>query len=251
MPAQALKRKALPPPHYTNVLQAQLLSGRGKPRVWFAEQDGRQCVVKGPISEKERDGCLKTQQFKELLGIRHTNMRCETTAEGDFLIQRSLIDYTTLERHTVSTSFEKNATVPVATHICPWQDTFLTTAPELSYPMLEALLFRKLVGAHDTCRWNIMVVDEYDDDLDANTLHLYSIDDDAMAGRTTPMMWKAKACPQMFGATLDQCWEQLNQTMDRWESVLQEQIQRHQDPLAQFALEQLAKHRNRSAWRWC
>lgn len=244
-----VKRKPLPPPHYTNLLQAQLLSGRGKPRVWFATCGDRQWVVKGPVVERERDGALLSQRYKELLHLPHTNLRCESTAEGDFLIQRCLIDYTTLETRTATTGFEANVVVPADSHICPWRDEMLVEYPELTQPMLEALLFRKVVGAHDTCRWNVMVVPEPDyDDEERTVLHLYSIDDEAAPGRTTPRMWKAKACPEAFGMALDRCWDALQSTMDRWEQALISLPS--SDPLRGFALQQLQLHRNPAAWRW-
>ena len=243
------KQKPLPPPQYSNLLQAQLLSGRGKPRVWFATCDGKQWVVKGPVIEKERDGALLSQRYKELLHLPHTNLRCEHTAEGDFLIQRCLIDYTALETRITTTGFEANVVVPVDSHICPWDDALLDEHPELTQPMLEALLFRKVVGAHDTCRWNVMVVPEPDYmDENMSVLHLYSIDDAAAAGRTTPMMWKAKACSQAFGAALDRSWESLQQTMNRWETTLKSLPD--SDPLRTFALKQLLRYKSRGAWRW-
>jgi hypothetical protein len=235
--------KNILPSVFTNPLQAQLLSGRGKPRVWFAERDGLQLVVKGPVCEKERDGCMNSQRFKEILGLPHTSMHCETIKGADYLVQRSLIDYTKLETQIATTSFESNVVVPKETHIAPWRDEMLRDSPELAQPMLEALLFRKIVGANDSCRWNVMVVPEKD-----GKPRVYSIDDAASAGRTTPMMWKLKANPQEFRAALDRCWNSLTTTMDRWEAVLRGMSE--EDALAEFALQQLKIYRNPSAWCW-
>jgi hypothetical protein len=231
------------PSEFSNGLQAQLLSGRGKPRVWFAERDELQWVVKGPVCEKERDGCMNSQRFKEILGLPHTALRCETINGSDYLVQRSLIDYTKLERQTATTSFESNVVVPKETHIAPWRDEMLHEMPELAQPMLEALLFRKIIGANDTCRWNVMVIPDK-----SGKPTVYSIDDAAQPGRTTPLMWKLKADPSEFGAALDRCWDNLMQTMEYWEAVLK--YQPKGDPLAQFALQQLAIYKNRRAWRW-
>lgn len=234
-----------PPSKYCTWLQAQARTGRGKPRVWFVsstETTAKQQVVKGPVDARERDACLTSQRYKELLGLPHTNMALESHAGHDYLVQDSLIDYTSLETRVVSTPYEKNVRVPILEHIMPWDHTYLKDA-SIAIQILEALLFRKVVGAHDTCVQNFMVIASTP--KTPKTQKVYSIDDAALQ-KTTTYMWKSPLEPDIanqFKQALDQCWEHLQATMDRWSSLLCPQ----QDS---FALHQLTLHREKSAWKW-
>ena len=215
-----------PPSHYTNILQAQLLTARHKARVWFAQTpNGQQWVVKGPVKSEERTACLESQAWKERLGLPHA----ETRQEGEFLVSRCLFDYTRLATHTVSSKLETNVRVPVLKTLSAWRDSMLG-APDTDFAILQTLAFRKIIGTNDTCHRNILVIDG----------KVYSIDDPALK-KPTLRMWKMVMSPA-YGAALDRVWDRLCAELDRWAPLVAA------DP---WMVAQLAQLRaDKSAWVW-
>ena len=221
---KAPKWPRLPPSEFENPLQTQLLSGRCKPRVWFATRNGKQVVVKGPTSEKESNGVLKTQKIKECLGLPHTNVH----REGDYLVFDSLIDYKKLPTRIISSSLEKDVKVPIAQTVSAW-DISMLEVPELVKQILVSLLFRKVVGANDTCPQNFMVISNI----------VYSIDDAAL-DRLTPRIWKTKASPE-YAKAMNTHWDYLVSIMEDWEKKLAEYP---------FCMERLAEMKDKNKWIW-
>ncbi len=210
-------------PTATNVLQAQLRTGRGKPRVWFATTPTGQIVVKGPVSTAEREGCWKSETLKQRLGLPHANMRIQ----GDYLVWDCLFDYTTLARGIASSPFDPPTEVPLQEFHHPWNDALL---PTHGYEILVALAFRKVVGAHDTCIQNFLV---------PPNRPVYSIDDPALE-KKTKFMWKHKVDPDVWGAILKHHWDAIQKTLLRWAPELE-------GPM----LERLHLLQQPQGWRWC
>lgn len=214
---------------YDNVLQAQLITAKGKPRTWFGTQDGQQYVIKGPLPEKERRECMTTQRLKEVLGVPHTYMR----EEGEFMVQRCIRDYTTLPTVVQSSRWEKGIRVPVF-GAWEWKDEYVADASDtaVAQSMLEALLFRKIAGTNDTCSHNFIV--------DGCTV--YSIDDRALGKRTRFMWKKALVDPVLWQDLQKAHWPALLATMERWLLCLPEE--------AVFARKVLKTMKNPAKWRW-
>ncbi len=207
---------------FTNVLQAQLRTGRGKPRVWFATAPEGQVVVKGPVQEIEREGCRKSEMLKQCLGLPHANMRIH----GEYLIWDCLFDYTVLERHIASSPFDPPTEVPVEEFHFPWDDSKL---PTLALPILLALAFRKVIGAHDTVIQNIMVPSDG---------RVYSIDDPALE-KETKFMWKGKVDSQKWSSVLEEHWDALQHHLQCWEPHLEK-----------LMVERLRRLQCKSGWHW-
>jgi hypothetical protein len=210
-------------------LQAQPITGRTKPRVWFATQEatGKQVVIKGPVPLQERIQCMKSELLKQALGLPHTNMH----SEGSFLIQDSLLDYKALATRVVTTKLEADVRVPVNGTVPPWGHDMLSDG-EMAYKILEGLLFRKVAGTNDTCTRNFIVIGKT----------VYSIDD-ASLGVDTPLMWKLGLVKprKAYEAALDAAWYRLTETMARWRAALAENA---------FALKQLDKYGVKANWKW-
>lgn len=213
---------------FTCFLQAQPITGRWKPRVWFAtDPDGKQVVIKGPVSAEERHMCIQSQQVKDRLSLPSTKMRII----GNYLIQDSLFDYTKFKTHIVTTSLETNIEVPVSTELNAWDHSYLSNK-ELSYNILEALLFRKIIGANDTCTRNFVIIE--------NTV--YSIDDAALR-KPTPYMWKTKLIKQKkkYENALNLSWERIKQTIEHWKELLVGDT---------YAIQMLDYYSDKDSWTW-
>lgn len=215
---------------YTDLLQTQPITGRTKPRTWFATSvaTGRQVVIKGPIPAAERAACLHSEAVKVRLGLPRTNLH----EEGEYLVQNCLIaDYKALPTRVVTTLIEKDVRVPETGAVPGWGHEHLTDS-ELGYRILEALLFRKIIGANDTCTRNFIV----------QGAHVYSIDDAAW-GRGTPYMWKtALVKPRAaYETALSTHWERLSATITQWRELLMTL------PAETAALE---KYSSKENWRW-
>lgn len=211
----------------TDVLQAQLLTGRHKPRVWYATRGGKQLVIKGPVKAAERAANLASEALKEKLGLPRTNLH----EEGEYLVMDSLIDYTTLETHVVSSKLESEVRVPVASVMPVWSSAMLAEAP-LALGLMKGLLFRKIAGANDTCARNFVVAGGA----------VYSIDDAAL-GVTTAHMWKKALMREKAAhvAALSNVWAELTAVMAEWRTVLADNA---------AALAVLDAHAERSGWAW-
>ncbi len=215
-----------PPPQYTNILQAQALTGRNKARVWFATApDGLQVVIKGPVPATEMRAVEKSENFKKLLGLPHANLR----VEGKYLVWNSLVDYTKLPTKIMTTKLETDIRVP-AENISHWTASMLRT--EMERGMLEALLFRKIVGTNDTCDRNLLVVDN----------KVYSIDDASLC-KDTPYMWKKGLIKPKaaYEAALERHWTHMETTIATWKTLLHEN---------DFAMQQLDRYGQKSNWIW-
>ena len=208
---------------YTNVLQAQLRTGRGKPRVWFATAPEGQVVVKGPVQEKEKEGCRKSETLKQCLGLPHANMR----VHGNYLVWDCLFNYTVLERKIASSPFDSPTEVPVQEFHYPWDDSYI---PTQGLNILLALAFRKIVGAHDTCIQNFLVLPNEP---------VYSIDDSAL-DKTTKRMWKDTVNPYVWEPVLETHWDSVQSHLRDWEGKMEDEI----------LLERLHSLQNRKGWRW-
>ena len=217
---------AAAPAGYSDVLQAQLLTGKHKPRVWFAtDADGKQVVVKGPVKAAERAAVLRTEALKARLSQPHTHMR----EEGEYLVCDSLLDYKALETRVVSSKLETDVRVPVFTG--GWEHAMLAD-DALAVQLFLGLLLRKVAGANDTCTRNFIV----------SHGRVYSIDDAAL-GKTTACMWKKPLgkTAGVYAAALARVWTQVADAMAAWLILLAD------DP---FALAQLDAHATPAGWKW-
>jgi hypothetical protein len=198
-----------PPAEYEHVLQAQLLTGVGKPRTWFATKGGQQYVVKGPVSVEERDACLRSQAIKELLGLPHTQL----VAEGDFLVQCCLFDYTTCPTEIRGSRLESKRPILSPSVSMAWRhDLVQQISDTVLLQLMETLLFRRLVLTNDTCPQNILFVDGV----------VYSIDDGAY-NKYPRQMWKRRLGEerQDYLDALQRVWPALQETMKRWYGLLE------------------------------
>ena len=215
------------PAGFTDVLQAQLLTGKHKPRVWFAmDADGAQVVVKGPVKAAERTAVMRSEALKVRLGLPHTHMR----EMGEFLVCDSLLDYKTLETRAVSSKLETEVRVPVMTG--GW-DHALLADDDSAVQLFLGLLLRKVAGANDTCTRNFIVAGG----------RVYSIDDAAL-GKTTSHMWKkplGKAAAAASTAALARVWSRVEEAMLVWRGLLAADA---------FAMEQLTAHATPAGWKW-
>lgn len=211
----------------TDVLQAQLLTGKHKPRVWYATRGDKQLVVKGPMKATERAANLASEALKEKLGLPRTNLH----EEGEYLVMDSLIDYTALETRMASSKLESEVRVPVASAMPVWSSAMLADKT-LALGLMKGLLFRKIAGANDTCARNFVVADG----------KVYSVDDAAM-GVKTPNMWKKALVREKaaYEAALRAVWVELAAVMAEWRTLLAEDA---------VALAVLDTHAERSGWAW-
>ncbi len=160
--------------------------------------------------------------LKQRLGLPHANMRIQ----GDYLIWDCLFDYRTLERRVASSPFDPPTEVPQREFHFPWDDSKL---PTLALPILLALAFRKVVGAHDTVVQNFMVPPDG---------RVYSIDDAALE-KETKFMWKGRVDLKIWGPVLEEQWESLQQCLRAWEPHLET-----------TQIERLRCLQSRSGWCW-
>lgn len=212
----------------THVLQAQLLTGKHKPRVWYAtDKDGKQIVVKGPVSASERKTNLASEALKEKLGLPRTNMR----EVGEFLVMDSLVDYTKFPTSVRSSKLETDVRVPLNTSNPGWNTKMLENK-KLATALMKGLLFRKIAGANDTCTRNFVVTGE----------EVYSIDD-ASIGVETATMWKKGLMKEKpaYVAALARVWSEMEATIREWRTLLAE------NP---FACAQLEVHSKQEGWKW-
>jgi hypothetical protein len=220
---------------YSHVLQTQLITAKEKPRTWFATQDGRQYVIKGPIPDQERKECMRSQRLKEILGIPHTYMR----EEGEFLIQNCIRDYTQLPTRVQSSRWEKNVPVPVF-GAWEWKEEMLENPEKhriLLQSLMEGLLFRKIVGTNDTCSHNFVIWKNI----------VYSIDDRSLEKRTR-YMWKKATVNPIYACLMTQMWPALQATMERWSHLLAASAGAGEAfPFAQRVLDTMKNQKN---WRW-
>ena len=227
----------LPPSHYTDLLQAQLRTSTRKPYVWYAtDSHGEQVVIKGPVSPAEAAAVEHSEALKARLGLPNTFLRAEAAHDGAlFLVWRSLLDYKALKTRLAAQGRGRNrhtVLVPAATATTMWRwHNRMLADPELTLSLMEALLFRKLVGADDTCQRNLMIVCSHT---------VYSIDDAALH-KSSPRMWKMPMPARLFGPALDRVWPQLVETIARWRPLVAH------DTYAAKALEEYA---DKAAWCW-
>jgi hypothetical protein len=212
----------------TEVLQAQLLTGAYKPRVWYAVRGGVYSVIKGPVSTKERDACLAMEALKTRLRLPRTGLH----AEGDYLVMNSVVPHTDLATHVVSSKLEKDVRVPTGAGIPVWNPDSLTN-PKLAFRLFVGLLLRKIAGANDTCARNFLV----------DSGRVYSIDDAAL-GATTPYMWKkplSASSAKEHRDALAGVWPRMTKRMAKWRQLLADNA---------FALRVLEEHRTVEGWKW-
>lgn len=215
---------------FKRFLQAQPITGRLKPRTWFATNaDGTQVVIKGPMSKRELEMCVKSEEVKVLLGLPNTRLRC--LGDLPYIIQDSLVDYTVLPTRTVTTKLETDICVPENLAVPGWSHELIEDAG-MAYKILEGLLFRKIVGANDACTRNFIVLDKI----------VYSIDDAAL-GVETEFMWKVALVKPLkkYQDALDACWDKLAKTIAVWREKLVGNT---------FALSQLDTYSVRENWRF-
>lgn len=213
-------------------LQAQPITGRTKPRTWFATNKitGKQVVIKGPMESNDINNCIKSELIKKILNLPNTNIRI---LEDDisYIIQDSLVDYTILPTHIISTKLETDICVPENLSVPGWNHDMVDNT-DLAYKILEGLLFRKVVGTNDTCTRNFIVIDNI----------IYSIDD-ASLDIDTDYMWKIPLIKPLkkYQNVLDICWDKLVETISIWRTKLIGNV---------FALKQLDKYSNLENWKW-
>jgi hypothetical protein len=215
---------------FKRFLQAQPITGRSKPRTWFATDNaGAQVVIKGPMPKKELEMCVKSEAVKVLLGLPNTNLRI--LEDLPYIIQDSLVDYTTLPTRTVTTKLEFDICVLENLAVPGWSHELIEDS-EMAYKILEGLLFRKVVGANDACTRNFIVLDRA----------VYSIDDAALSVETE-FMWKVALVKPLkkYQDALDLCWSKLVETIAVWREKLAGN---------KFGLTQLNKYSVRENWRF-
>ncbi len=222
---------------YTDILQTQLITEKDKPRSWFGTREGKQYVIKGPLSPQERVQCMKSQRFKELLGIPHTFM----IEDGEYLVQTCLGDYTQLQTEVRSSRWEKRVRVPVE-HKNAWSEEYLNSLhPSLVISLLEGLLFRKIMGTNDTCNQNFVIHDGI----------VYCIDDRSM-DCDLPYMWKGPVKNRQYTEVLNVYWDSILATIQRWRHLILNAVAQGflKWEEVQFALQMLQKMEDKECWKF-
>jgi chemotaxis protein histidine kinase CheA len=223
-----------PPAEYMNVLQIQPITGRSKPRVWFATApDGKQVVIKGPLKADEVLANINSEVAKKTLGLPSVNLHAEEVDGKTYLVSDNLLGDRTafLPTRTVTTKLEKDVRVvdvEKAT-LSTWEHEMLND-DEKARNLLVALAFRKVIGANDTCNRNLVVVGNA----------VYSVDDPALH-KETPYMWsKALVKPKTsYEAALEKHWDHVVKVLESWKAKVDEEGKKQIDALSA-----------KDGWKW-
>jgi len=209
----------------TEVLQAQCITSKGKPKVLFFRDNSLSSeifVAKGPCPPSVLVQNLASQRLKVLLGLPHIFMEKRVMdAEhppllgqqpGWYLvselagIEKKEFSFDNFQLRT--TKLEENVRISTNS-ICHWKDEFLLEGSrELIVSCLLALAFRKCIGTNDTCARNLLIVD-------ASVL---SIDDPALFS-STPFIWKKVVngkLSKQFKEVLSHYWEDVRKELGQW-----------------------------------
>jgi len=165
------KNDALPPEldEYADVIQVQLLTRRGHPKVYFCRLKGAPYVLKGPMGSGLRDKIMLSERMKVLLGL----PQCDAEVIGTFIRWRSLCDYDSQQYIIRESKLEG----PRRIYTGPNAHCDPETMDLMG--LCRAVMFKNLVGADDWAARNF---------LEDSAGVIYSIDDHAKMAPITTMI---------------------------------------------------------------
>lgn len=151
---------------YKDVIQVQLITGKSKPKVYFAteKESNKKYVLKGPITDTMKQQVNETEIMKKLLDINHLNTHIKVINNCNWIISDCLLEYNFEKKEIKNSKLESNVSIYNGdkAHIefsCITQQNFLE--------FLKQYLFRLIIGANDHCNRNFVT----------NGIKIYSIDD--------------------------------------------------------------------------
>ena len=237
--------KSESPLTFEKLLQAQCITGKHKPRVFFCKQRGdtedQIWVLKGPLKKENSTEYLMTHYFKETLSI--PNAGCmelwleESVHDGIslptgwYLLSRyasvpSIFSFDNFKLCT--TKLEEN--VAISTNdVSHWAHDLMSpdmdseSACALQQGALLALAFRKCIGTNDTCCRNFICGEKLGE--------VISVDDPALF-RSTPYMFKVGLSGillEHYKRALQKHWDIVSNTLFQWKSRIKEEIELRQN----------------------
>lgn len=145
---------------YRNIIQIQLLTRKNYPKVYFATKfsDGKKYVLKGPISETDKNALEYTEKIKKIIKYPRLNSIVLQLSEQYWLQSDSVVDY---QKDTVFKESKLESSRPIYNGnklICCFDDFFAThrnvTCSRID--LVLATLFKNLISAKDFASRNYL-----------------------------------------------------------------------------------------------
>ena len=140
---------------YKDIVQVQLITGKSKPKVYFATQveNNKKYVLKGPINDIMNEQVNETERIKKLLNINHLNTHVKIINNCKWIISDCIIDYNFNEKEIKNSKLESNVSIynGIKAHI-----EFNHIIEENFVDFLKQYLFRLIIGANDHCNRNFV-----------------------------------------------------------------------------------------------
>ena len=207
---------------YKSPLQAQAVTGTGKPPAFFCQQTWKnghvhQYVVKGPVTLEYGLRCEVTDKVKHLLRLAWTDTVAKTYRDGTFVVAYAVVPYDPTKHRDYSTPSQPNLRL---VHVPPthWDHPMLQS-DALALEVFVVLAFRWCIGTNDTVPRNILVVrNSKGRDV------LYSIDDPALwTAPKNGLMWNKQMKSDEYNAALRRVFEpHVKQALTQWKLVLEQ-----------------------------
>ena len=194
------------------------------PVYYSRDKNWNPVVVKGPLSSKEIDALLITEQIKILLGLPRTNVR---RGDHNTLISDCLYDYDIHDSHTCRSGIDKGKRLSNI-KLKMWRHDITDRTTVRSF--LKALAFRLMIGTDDTVPRNFIVIDQT----------VYSIDDPAWE-EEPERIWKVQNHSKHYNQLLDDNWEWVSAFLEDW---------RQTEGLHDFHYHMIDKLMERSYWNF-
>ena len=155
---------------YRNIIQIQLLTRRNHPKVYFVTnfKNGKKYVMKGPLSQHEKQQIELTEKIKEIIKFPRLNSEITELKNEIWLKSDSLVDYNN-EVIYKDSKLESNRPIYNGANVNCKFDYFFGPNRNVTYcqkDIILATLFKSMVGAKDFASRNYLIKDK-----------VYSIDD--------------------------------------------------------------------------
>ena len=155
---------------FRNIVQIQLLTRSNNPKVYFCTnfKDNKKYVLKGPLTELDKERIELTEEVKKIIKFPHLNSNVITLSDEYWLISDSLVNYKYNIEWKESKLESRRAIYNGPNVNCCFDDFFGPNRDVLlnQKNLVLAMLFKVLVGAKDYASRNFLVADK-----------VYSIDD--------------------------------------------------------------------------
>ena len=148
---------------YENIIQIQLLTRKGFPRVYFTTKNNKKYVIKGPLSEEDVDKIKFTEDVKKIIKQKHLNVKFKKWNNNYWMISDSLVDYTN-DHQVKNSKIESMRPIYSGPNVnCNFEEALKNIPKKL----ILCAMFKSLVGATDWAARNFLVKGK----------KIYSIDD--------------------------------------------------------------------------